>query len=155
MRKNELTAYQKADIVVGISEADCKEIIAMDPSLQGKVFFVSFVQSPWDSSSERVDPSVVNPWIQRKNLAFVGNGENPTNVHAINWFIQEVAPELAKGIHGVHTFIIGYTYMRTHMHTLIHIYLYARSYIHSYILVPLSQAQDGTNSNKIVKIKTY
>ena len=107
MKKIELSVYKMADIVVGISVADCKEIVAMEPAIQSKVNFVSFVQSPWDVSSYKFDISNIKPWSRRKNLAFVGNGENPTNVHAINWFLQEVAPEISKGIKGVHTFIIG------------------------------------------------
>ena len=108
MKKLELETYNSYDLIIGITEADCKEIVIMDVGLVGKVLFVTFTESPWDHGSGLHSSSrKINSWKDRKNLIFVGNGENPTNVHAINWYLEEVAAEMDKGIPGVKTFIVG------------------------------------------------
>lgn len=105
MKKIELEVYGLFDMTIGISEADCKELVIMNIDLNEKVRFVTFTESPWDHQSKT--PQGLRPWSLRKNLIFVGNGQNPTNVHAMNWYLEEVAPEMEKGIPGVKTYLVG------------------------------------------------
>ena len=105
MKKIELEVYGLFDMTIGISEADCKELVIMNIDLNEKVRFVTFTESPWDHQSKT--PQGLRPWSLRKNLIFVGNGQNPTNVHAMNWYLEEVAPEMEQGIPGVKTYLVG------------------------------------------------
>jgi len=105
IRKIELSCYSESDAVVAISQADALEIIAIDPTQESKVKVVTFVHSPWDTPEDVGDSK--NNWRQRKDLVFVGNGMNPTNVQAIKWYMANVAHELDKGIPGVKFNIIG------------------------------------------------
>ena len=43
----------------------------------------------------------MRPYSRRSNVIFVGNGENPTNIYALKWYVALVAPELDKGIPGM------------------------------------------------------
>jgi protein-tyrosine-phosphatase len=104
MKNIELQLYKQFDAVVAITSADSSDIVHLDPeALSSKVFFVNFVASPWDTPRFKE----VRSWDDRKNLIFVGNGENPTNVYSLNWYLSEIAQHIENGIPGVRCYVVG------------------------------------------------
>ncbi len=105
----EMKVYKDADIVVSISEADRREIASMDGgAVKDKVMKMRYIASPWDNVLNTIrTKSGVQDFNYRNNLVFVGNGENPTNIHAMKWYIESLASELKKGIPGIKLTVIG------------------------------------------------
>ena len=108
MMIQEIAAYRQCDVVVAISNADRAEIATMDGvSPTEKVMHMRYVASPWENNLVTRLPSGSPPFSKRRNLVFVGNGENPTNIHAMKWFLESLAKEFVKGIPGVRLTVIG------------------------------------------------
>jgi hypothetical protein len=111
MRHIEVKVYRQADIVVTITRTDRMDVLTLEPAMIDKVKYMNFVFSPWDQPEMQVDRETgimkVRPWAKRKNVVFVGNGKNPTNIHALNWFVSEIVDELNKGIPGFLLHVIG------------------------------------------------
>ena len=115
MQEIELKCYKAFDLVVTITNSDRKDIINMDPSLEPKLRHVNFVFSSWDKPMFQSSGAVqsdynsfhLKSWDERSGLVFVGNGENPTNIHAINWYLKEIAVLLIKDFPGLVLNIIG------------------------------------------------
>jgi hypothetical protein len=110
MRKIEIELYNAFDVVVSITAYDGNDIKHLDiESLEHKVFFINYVASPWDNPpvTENGENELSNSWNMRKNLIFVGNGKNPTNIHAMVWYLSQIAPVVANGITNVKCFVVG------------------------------------------------
>lgn len=107
MKLIEIGLYKSVDLVVTITKNDATEIVNIEPELAGKIKHVTFMYSSWDTVGSKPGDVLLLPWRKRSNLVFVGNGENPTNIHAMNWYINDIAPEIEKGIPGVKLFVIG------------------------------------------------
>ena len=88
MKKIELELYSAFDQVICITKFDGADIKNLDPDrLQNKTHHVNFVTSPWDNPKGLVDSSsgsrIINPWSERKDLVFVGNGKKSDNIFLI------------------------------------------------------------------------
>lgn len=106
----EIELYNAFDAVVSITAYDGNDIKHFDiENLEHKVFFVNYVASPWDNPpiAESDIKKLSNSWSTRKNLIFVGNGKNPTNIHAMAWYLSHIAPVVADGIPNVKCFVVG------------------------------------------------
>ena len=108
MLNMEKHVYSSSDVVVAISSADRSEIATMDVTDPSKILHVRYIASPWDHASSSPKGKFRLPSFQSRNqLVFVGNGENPTNIHAMKWYLSSIAPEMDKGIPGVKLVVIG------------------------------------------------
>jgi glycosyltransferase involved in cell wall biosynthesis len=112
MLKVERIVYSASDSVVCISDSDRRDIAVMDHAADpNAVFAMRYIASPWDIVSDPRSILGKKPdvpgFATRKNLVFVGNGENPTNIHAIKWYLESLAQEMSKGIPGVKLLIVG------------------------------------------------
>jgi GT2 family glycosyltransferase len=85
-RERELAAYAMADAVIASSEADA-ESIRDDLAASAEVFAFGVGAYPVVS---------VNGTQAGGSLAFLGNFLHPPNLDAIEWWLDEVAPELAR-----------------------------------------------------------
>lgn len=105
MKLIEENVYIASDLVVAITQADRADIATLEGVLPSKVFVMRYVASPWEDAAKA--RSVVPGFASRKDIVFVGNGENPTNIHAMKWYLESLAEEIAKGIPGVRLKVIG------------------------------------------------
>ena len=103
----EKDVYSTCDVVVAISAADRREITTMDFTQASRIMHMRFTASPWDYAMNSPKKTGIPGFNHRNNLVFVGNGENPTNVHAMKWYLESIAAELEKGIPGVKLIVIG------------------------------------------------
>jgi glycosyltransferase involved in cell wall biosynthesis len=104
MLSQERQSYAAADTVVSITEADRMDIVGMDAARPDHVYSMRFILSPWD---ELKRDEQIKDFEGRSGLIFVGNGENPTNIHAMKWYVDSVANELWKGLPGVKCYVVG------------------------------------------------
>lgn len=105
----ELKIYSACDLIVTISESDKNDVLRMDTTgvirANRKVMVVRYVIG----DGEIADRSAPNfsDFISREQLIFVGNGNNPTNIIAMRWYVDKIAPKLQKVIPGVILLCIG------------------------------------------------
>ena len=69
--------------------ADRSEIATMDVTDPSKILHVRFIASPWDHASNSPKKEISDYLaFNHEILVFVGNGENPTNIHAMKWYLN-------------------------------------------------------------------
>ena len=116
--------YVEADGVWAISDADRRNMLALTmmhgeskgatSSDQSKFAVLRYIGSPWDKyvngqepTEANIDKNLHNPFSKRSGILFVGPGNVPTNVAAIDWFIRMIWPNISRTLPDLKFSIIG------------------------------------------------
>jgi GT2 family glycosyltransferase/glycosyltransferase involved in cell wall biosynthesis len=82
--QREYEVYQRADIVLAVSEADRRGMLAANPSLEIEI--LPMVAEGATSAAE---------FAGRADVLFLGNFTNAANLEGLNWLLEEVWPRVA------------------------------------------------------------
>jgi glycosyltransferase involved in cell wall biosynthesis len=98
MKKKELSSYNKADIVITVSEPDKQALLQENKRMQIKIIPNIHETEPLMEINE-----------PHPSLLFVGGFNHPPNVDAVLYFIREILPLIKKRIPEVTLDIVGYS----------------------------------------------
>ena len=100
MREEESRIYLASDGVLAISEQDKQNIETLmsrsTTITKSNVFVWRYVGAPWDLAARRPELTAESVFSKRSGLIFVGPGNVPTNVAALEWFLTEILPGLSS-----------------------------------------------------------
>ena len=122
MQLEESRLYAEADGVWSISDTDKWNMLSLTTKYgnmggsvnQSKFFVLRYIGSPWDryrnyreSNEGNADNLMYKPFSERSGIVFVGPGNVPTNVAAIDWFLKAIWPSITEALPDLKFSIIG------------------------------------------------
>lgn len=100
--------YKLVDMIITVTASDKLRVLQADTTgLLGKYKKVATVMhsvSAWDLPPAN---RPIRGYNERKDLVFVGDGDNPANYDAMEWWVNVIAKEVNNGIPGVKLYVIG------------------------------------------------
>ena len=96
MIHEEVDIVASADAVVAITETDAMTIHSVINSViyyERKIDVIPFSTARWELVSPEQIP-LLPGFKDRTGIIFVGNGRNPTNAHAVKWYLKHIAQNL-------------------------------------------------------------
>lgn len=119
MQIEESKMYQDADGVWAISDADKRNMLALiskygnqkDPIEHSNFSVLRYIGSPWDDYINNEEPKdkiqMHKSFSKRSGILFVGPGNVPTNVAAIDWFLRDIWPSITTRLPNLKFSIVG------------------------------------------------
>ena len=96
IREGELAMIRSADITLVVSDAERDMLLALVPAADVRV--ISVVMTPG---------SVGPGFAQRRDMLFVGGFRHRPNVDAVQWYAEEIWPEVRRLLPEARTYVIG------------------------------------------------
>jgi len=111
MQTEESKIYKACDLIMVITDSDRRDVVDNYLGLEDKVLSARYVVGPWDvpvTPSNSILHLTSRLAVEhRSGLIFVGNGNNPTNIIAMRWYVENAAKSMWEVLPDVRLVCVG------------------------------------------------